>query len=71
MEKGKFLNNLGKRIRQAREKKKLSLYDLSIETGLSKQQLIGIEHGKVNTSVYSLKLITEALDISADELMKE
>jgi transcriptional regulator with XRE-family HTH domain len=69
MNREQFLVSVGTRIRQAREKKNMSLFDLAAVSGISKRTLIDIEHGKVNTSITNLKEISDALEVSVNDLL--
>lgn len=52
--KKQFIENLGNNVRKLRSEKKISIEKLSIKSGISYSQLIRIEKGKINTSIYQL-----------------
>jgi transcriptional regulator with XRE-family HTH domain len=61
---------LGKKIRELREKKEMSMDDLAAECEIEKQQLHRIETGKVNTTVSSLYVIAKGLGVPISDLIK-
>lgn len=63
------LISIGKRIRYYRLQNNWTMEDLSIETGISLQQIGHIERGERSCSVKSLVLIANAFRIPADELL--
>ncbi len=62
------INALGKRIIQLRLSQKVSLIQLSFETGISREQLGRIEKGLINTSVSNIFIIAKALEIKVRDL---
>lgn len=69
--KDNFLKELGLKLKELREKKGLSQFQLAIEAEIPKNQVGRIERGQINTSVYNLKRISEALGISLVDLLKD
>jgi len=65
-----FYSNIGKRVREAREEKHLSREKLSQLAGISDKFLYDIEVGNKGISAETLFCICEALEISADWLLK-
>ena len=59
--KKKFLKGIGKKVKEIRESKELSQFQLAIEAEIPKNQVGRIERGEINTSIYTLKRITDAL----------
>ena len=57
------MNQLGQRIRTAREQKKLTLDELALKTGLTKSFLSQVERSKSNPSLSSIRLIVQELNI--------
>lgn len=55
---------IGNRIKELREKKKLTQEELSEVSGLNRTFLIHVEKGRRNVSVKSLEKIFSGLDIS-------
>lgn len=64
-----FLNILGERIRAIRKSKKMSQERLAELSGLHPTYISDVERGKVNASIYSCFVITEALNITFLELV--
>ncbi len=56
------------RIKEVRQKKNISLYRLSKETGIAYKNLWLIEHG-ADTRVSTLKKIADALGCNASDLI--
>ncbi len=65
-----LLCEIGQRIRKARNNKKLSQEDLAFKAGLSTCSISDIELGKTNLGVLTLIKIIEALDVSADIILR-
>ena len=59
---------LGKRIVYLRKKKKMSSFDLSLESGVNKNYLSDLENGRRNPTLKILRRIAIALDIDLSEL---
>ena len=57
------INQIGQRIRIAREHKKLTLDELAVRTGLTKSFLSQVERGKSNPSLASIRSIVQELNI--------
>lgn len=53
---------VGKRIRELRRQKNISMESLAYAAGIEYAQLSRIELGKINTSVYQLYLLAEILE---------
>lgn len=56
-----FIKKVGTRIREARERKRLSLEDMAFMTGFTITTLGGIERGEVNTDISHIAAIGQAL----------
>ena len=65
-----LLCEIGQRIRKARNDKKLSQEDLAFKAGLSTCSISDIELGKTNLGVLTLIKIIEALNVSADIILR-
>jgi transcriptional regulator with XRE-family HTH domain len=63
-----FLKKLGVRVKEIRESKGLSQFQLAIEAEIPKNQVGRIERGEINTSIFTLKRIAEALKIELYKL---
>ena len=65
----KFLKKLGNHIRKLRTQRGLTQLDLAIKLNNYAEQIGRIERGELNTSICTLKMIAEALDVSLSDLM--
>ncbi|CAN2181014.1 Cro/C1-type helix-turn-helix domain [Candidatus Nanopelagicaceae bacterium] len=63
------LLQVGPRLRQAREKKSITLAELSVSTGISKSTLSRLESGQRKPSLELLLPITAALAVAFDEIV--
>lgn len=59
---------IGSKIRDIREKKGLTIERLAFDVGIESKQLIRIELGQINTSLYQIYRITKALGIKMYEV---
>ena len=68
----KLLKELGNRIREIRNKKRLSVYDVTGEDLLikSRQHWQKIEAGQLSLTFITLNKIAESLDVSISDLVK-
>lgn len=64
------LKSLGKRIGDSRKKRKISQNDFAEMLNISVSHLSDIETGKTNFGVDIFMHITEALQVSADDLLR-
>lgn len=64
-----FLNDFGKRVRAVRKAKKISQERLAELSGLHPTYISDIERGKVNASIYSCFMISNALGVPQSELV--
>lgn len=60
---------LGKKIKQIRQKKKMSQEDLAFESELHRTYISDIERGARNVSIKNIEKIAKALNVSLKELM--
>ena len=60
---------IGNKIRARRLAMNLSQREFSLQTGISRNQLRGVESGQTNMSIDMLYKIAEALEIEAKELL--
>jgi transcriptional regulator with XRE-family HTH domain len=63
------LASVGRRIRDLRERRRLSQEDLAHEAGLHRTYVGGVERGERNVSVVNLYRIASALGVAASELL--
>lgn len=64
-----YLKALGKRIRDLRIEKKISVYEFSYESNISRSQINSIEKGDLNTTICTIKVIAETLEIKIKDLL--
>ena len=67
----RFLTAIGHNIKAYRTKRKLTQEALAGKVGIDRSYLAGVESGKRNITMLSLKQIAEALGVSAGSLKKE
>lgn len=60
----------GKKLREARLKKKLSQGDVARILGVHRSYISGLERGRRNPSLLTVHKVAKALDISTNELLK-
>ena len=66
--KGEVVMLIGSKVRDIREKKGLTIERLAFEVGIESKQLIRIELGQINTSLYQIYRITKSLGIKMYEV---
>ena len=59
---------IGSKVREIREEKGLTIAELAFEVGIESKQLIRIELGQINTSLFQIFRITQALGIQMYEV---
>ena len=64
-----FLKAFGKRVRAVRKSKNISQEKLAELAGLHPTYISDVERGKVNASIYSCYMITNALDVPLSEFI--
>ena len=62
---------VGKRVREIRMKKGLSIEKVALNAGIEYSQLSRIELGKINTSIYHVYKISYSLAVPLVDLLKE
>ncbi|CAA0239901.1 helix-turn-helix domain-containing protein [Tenacibaculum maritimum] len=63
--------DVGKRIRDLREKKGVSQKDLAYSCGFDKSNMARLEMGRTNPTIYTLKKIAENLEVELTDLVKD
>lgn len=63
--------DIGERLRHIRQSKKITIYKLSKETGISQNHISGIELGKRQPTIDTLKRLSLPLGITLAELFNE
>lgn len=71
MDKTELTKKLGDNIKELRKNRGLSLTQLAKNTGIDYTQLHRIEHGKINTSIYQIFLISKTLNLPMAMLFNE
>lgn len=64
-----FLKSVGNRVRTLRLAASLSQFDLAVEVGIPKNQIGRIERGEINTSIFVLKKIADALSVDVKDFL--
>lgn len=67
----KNLKLLGKRIREIRMDKGLTMNQLALKLGKDRQSIHRVEMGQIDVGYIYLKNLCEGLDISLSELLKD
>ena len=62
--------NLGKKIKEIRENKNISLEEVAKLSGLHRTTLSIIEKGEMSITLYSIAMIANALNVKLSELFK-
>ncbi len=70
IDKHKFLIHVGMQIKKLRLKQKLSRYQLAFEVETSEKHIRQIENAEINTSIYKIYQIANALGVKPEELIK-
>lgn len=65
----KYLKAFGKRVKQLREAKGFSKSQLADEANLGRNQILKIEQGEINTTISTLKALSEVLGIEPKDLL--
>ena len=68
MTKEEIANKIGRKIRQLRNSRQMTMEQLALESGMDYSQLSRIERGKINTSVYQIYVIAKALRINPEDV---
>ena len=66
--KQEFTEVFGNNLRRARSQKSMTLEQLALESGLTYSQISRIELGKINTSAYTVYLLSKTLEVSPSDL---
>lgn len=71
LHKEEFLKKIGSRIVQLRKEKNISQAKLAWQLGKDPQSIERIENGKINTSIFNLKEIADALEVDLKSFFEE
>ncbi len=66
----KMSQDIGERIKTARNSKKMSQQELAVKADISLPHISHIEHGKINMKLVTFVKIIEALQVSADTILR-
>lgn len=69
MQDGIYLKEMGKKVREIRLSKGLSLDALKAITGFQRSTLSDLENGKSNSRILTLKFIAEVLDVDVKDFL--
>ncbi len=62
---------VGKRVREIRLSKGLTIERVAFDAGIEYKQLSRIELGKVNTSIYQIYIVSKSLDVSMPDILEK
>jgi len=68
MDEEEFLKRMGQKIRDLRNDKNWTLYDLEALTNIDSGDLSKIESGYTNSRILTINKISQALNVSIDKL---
>lgn len=69
LSKEELILRVGKRVREIRLSKGLTLERVAFDAGIDYSQLSRIELGKINTSIYQIYIVSKSLDVPMPELL--
>ena len=69
LDKNELVIKVGKRVREIRLSKGLTMERVAFSAGIEYAQLSRIELGKVNTSIYQIYIVSKSLDVEMPELL--
>lgn len=69
LNKEELILKVGKRVREIRLSKGLTLERVAFDAGIDYSQLSRIELGKINTSIYQIYIVSKSLDVPLPELL--
>lgn len=67
--KNTFQTLLGKNVRRVRISRNMTIEELAHEANMTYSQISRIELGKINTSAYSLHVLSRTLDVTPMEFL--
>ena len=71
MKKAEFQKQLGKHLKKVRNKKGISLRELELHGAIDRATISQIENGLINPTMYTMKKICDALEISLSDFFRE
>ena len=63
------MTDLGKKVKELRNKQELSQYKLSYEADIDRSQVIGIEKGEINATISTIAALADALKVKPKDLL--
>ena len=63
--------DIGERLKNLRKSKNITIYKLSKETGISQNHISGVENGKRQPTIETLRRLSAPLGITLSELFNE
>lgn len=66
----KTIRTFGRKVREVREKRNMTMEDLSDRSGITYSQLGRIERGEINTSISHASILAKALKIPLSDLFE-
>ena len=69
LDKDKILKQVGIRIKNIRTQQKLSHYQLAFEIKTSEKHIRQIENAEINTSIFKIFQIADALGVKPEEII--
>lgn len=63
--------NFGKRLRDVRDRQKLSQLDLEVKSGINRTEISKIENGLKNIEFFTIVKLAEALEIELIEFFRK
>jgi transcriptional regulator with XRE-family HTH domain len=69
LEKDALIVMVGKKVREIRLSKGLTIERVAFDAGIEYKQLSRIELGKVNTSIYQIYIISKSLNVEMVDLV--
>ncbi len=69
LDKEKILKQIGMRIKKLRTQQKISRYQLAFEAKTSEKHIRQIENAEINTSIFKLFQIADALGVRPEEII--
>ncbi len=69
LEKDELVIMVGKRVREIRLSKGLSMERVAFDAGIEYVQLSRIERGKINTSIYQIYVVSKSLEVNMVDIL--
>ena len=69
MNNGQYLIQIGKKVREIRKAKNISMRQLAVLAPIHKSSLSDIENGKMNVHILALKLLADTLGVDVKDFL--